>query len=135
MIAKTTDPLDTIERDLAAEDARLGEWPPPQWWAKAKTTGTYTTGDGVTHAIPPGTVVYATDLDTGKRVEHVTITNWPTPDPEPAPLLRDNYGDPVDPGRPLTRREGFWLAATIAAVIVGLLGLAWLAVWVLGGAG
>ena len=33
-MASTPDPYAAIERELAAEDAKLGEWPPPQWWSK-----------------------------------------------------------------------------------------------------
>ena len=33
-MASTPDPYAAIELELAAEDAKLGEWPPPQWWSK-----------------------------------------------------------------------------------------------------
>lgn len=105
MIAKNPDPYAAIERDLAAEDARLGEWPPPQWGAKDARCKC---SDGI------GSVT----------VEFGGVDD--------CPLLRDNHGRSIDIGRPLTRREGFWLTMTIAAVIVGLFGVAWLAVWVLG---
>ena len=35
-MASTPDPYAAIERELAAEDAKLGEWPPPQWWREQK---------------------------------------------------------------------------------------------------
>ena len=97
-MASTADPYDAIERDLAAEDHRVGEWPPSQWWR-------------------------------GQKAREFSQSIG-----DPPPINLGTVDDPqyADPGRPLTRREGFWLAATIAAVIVGLLGLAWLAVWVLG---
>lgn len=47
------------------------------------------------------------------------------------PVLRDNDGEPVDIGRPLTRQEKFCLAALIASVVLGFTGLGLLvATWV-----
>ena len=96
-MASTADPYDAIERELAAEDAKLGEWPPPQWWRDVSAADVQRdcthliTSDGGRYAyMSDGRLVYMGRADAT---------------PPPVNLGTADDPEPLDLGKPWSRRE------------------------------